>query len=139
MIQPSYSFDGTLIQDIADIGSVLQMIGFSLLATDEGGAAVFAWRDNSNAVSGALVDSLLCLPETDIPSSLVRFTMSELENAFLRPSWWETLSDANRRSLEDRINHNTNPFIGLAPPSYLCNDGIRAVNWRVTSVEQKRR
>jgi len=137
MVQPEYAFDGTLIQDLTDIGSVLQMIAFSLLATDGGGAAVFAWRDNSNAASSVLVDSLLTLPESDIPSALVRFALSELENAFFRPSWWENLSDAEQRALEDRINHNVNPLVNVAP-TLLCDDGIRAVNWRVIRIEQKR-
>ena len=63
LTQLDHTFDGTLIQDIADTESVLHMIAFSLVVTEAGGAASFAWRDSSDAACSLLVDSLLSLSE----------------------------------------------------------------------------
>lgn len=136
-VQPSHSFSGSLIQNVADIEKVLEQITFSLLATNSGGAGVFAWHATSDAASSALVDSLLAAPEADIPAAIVRFALSEFENVFLRPAWWEDLDRGAQRSLEARINLNVSPF--EEPDSLrLRDDGIRPVAWRVTRVEQKR-
>jgi hypothetical protein len=137
LTQPDHTFDGTLIQDIADTENILHMIAFSLLVTEAGGAAIFAWRDSSDAACSLLVDSLLSLRESDLPPALVRFALSKLENVFLRPSWWETLADGARRAMEDRINHNVHPILEV-DSAFLCDDGVRVVNWGVTRIEQKR-
>ena len=42
--QPVHSFTGMPIQDLSAIETILQQVAFSLLATETGGAAVFAWH-----------------------------------------------------------------------------------------------
>ncbi len=136
-LQPAYTFQGKQIQNLSDINSTLEQVGFSLLATESGGAAVFSWLDNSNTASSVLVDSLLSLPENEIPSALVRYALSELENCFLRPEWWESLDSQTTRVLVGRLNHNVDPF-QPHESTHLLDDGIRPVQWRVTGVDQKR-
>lgn len=135
-LQALYTFGGATIQDLLDEG-ILEQFGFSLLATETGGAAVFSWLDDSDATSGALVDSLLSLPAHEIPDGLVRFALSELENCFIRPEWWEALDAATQRALVGRINHNVNILMPLRTDC-LIDDGVRAASWKVAHVDQKR-
>lgn len=136
-LQALYTFGGTPIQDLLDEG-ILEQFGFSLIATETGGAAVFSWLDDSDAASGALVDSLLSLPTNEIPDALVRFALSELENCFIRPEWWEALGADTQRSLVERMNHNVNILAPLRTDC-LVDDGVRAASWKVLRIDQKRR
>jgi hypothetical protein len=135
-IQPDYSFGGKPIQYLGT-GASLHWISFSLIATDTGGAAVFAWRDDSDASCSMLVDSLLRLPWLDIPHAVLRFALTNFENAFMRPDWWEQLPAKTREALESRLNDNVDPRSAI-DPDRLCDDGIRAVAWKVVRIDQKR-
>ncbi len=135
-LQALYTFGGTPIQDLLD-NSVLEQFGVSLIATEKGGAAVFSWLDNSDATSGILVDSLLSLPYPEIPDALVRFVLSEMENCFIRPEWWESLDADTQHTLMDRMNHNVNP-LKTTQTDHLIDDGVRVATWKVTHVDQKR-
>jgi hypothetical protein len=135
--QPAYTFDGIKIQDLADVESVLQQMSFTLLANGSEGAAVFSWHAESDPTSSVLVNSLLALPESDIPAALVRFALTEFENVFLRPEWWESLPRTTQHTLENHINQNVGPFAEV-DPRCLCENGVRPVNWTVTRIEQRR-
>ena len=137
MVQPSVSFSGQRIQNLANLDEVLQGVAFSLVATDSGGSAIFSWRADSDSACGVLVDSLLALPSADIPSALVRFAISEFENTFFRPEWWESLPSDTAQSLTERFMHGVDPHYE-ARSGYLEDDGVRAVSWNVRSIEQKR-
>lgn len=137
IVQPHYTFDGKLIQDLDDIGRELQALSFSLASTATGGVAVFAWRSDSDAASSTLVDSLLQLPVGEIPDALVRYATSEFENTYFCPNWWEGLQQADRNALLDRLHHWVGPD-NQPDPRYLADDGRRLVAWTVVNVAQKR-
>lgn len=136
-VQPTYTFDGRKIQDLAKLNMQLEALSFSLAATDSGGVAVFAWRSDSDTASSQLVDSLLRTPEAEIPDALVRYATSEFENTYYRPEWWEGLSDANRDALLARLQHGVDPETERNP-KYLIDDGRRSVDWRVSRISQQR-
>jgi len=137
VVQPHYTFDGQLIQEIGDVSQELEYMSFSLAATATGGVAVFAWRSDSDGASSRLVDSLLKLSAQQIPHALVRYATSEFENTFLRPEWWESLPKAAQASLIERLAHNVGPE-NRVDPKYLIDDGFRTVSWAVTQIVQKR-
>jgi hypothetical protein len=136
--QPEYTFDGVLIQELGKPQPPLQFTSFSLIATDTGGAAVFSWRDDSDAACSALVDSLLRISQDDIPHALLRFAVSDFENTYMRPDWWEQLPVTTQTVLEDKVNHKVNLDIEVKS-DYLAEDGLRAVDWKVTKIDAKRR
>lgn len=135
VVQPQYTFNGRAIQNLGDLSRTSRFISFSLLSTDTGGAGVFTWPLSSDKEASLLVDSLLQLFKVDIPEALVRFALSNLENTYMSPEWWESLPTSSRESLTDRINH---AVTGETDPMGLVDDGIKAVNWKVTGIQQKR-
>jgi hypothetical protein len=137
VVQPTVSFDGQRIQDLVDLGKRLKDIAFSILATPMGGRAVFSWRSNADAACSPLVDSLLSMPWSLIPHALVRFALSEFENVFFRPSWWESLPSQVATALEARFMHGVDPRYGTGV-GYTHDDGVRAVDWEIRDVKEKR-
>lgn len=135
--QPDFSFDGKRIQHLVRTDLVLDQIAFSILAEDGSGIAVFSWLKESDESCQILADSLMSININDLPAALVRFCLSELENCFLNPQWWESLPEITRESLIDRINIGIHPF-EASNRNCLVDDGIRSVDWKVARIEQRR-
>jgi SEC-C motif-containing protein len=133
--EPHYSFAGRQLQHMDQLGlERWDLVSFSLLATETGGAAVFAWRSNSDTSARALVDSLLALKKKLQPHALVRFALEHFENTFLAPSWWEGLTPATRKALEIRMSHGASPMFPRESDN-LTDDRIRAVKWDIVRVD----
>lgn len=135
IVQPRCTFDDKPLQDLADLSIEPAYTTSSLLTLGSGqrGAAVFAWRSSNDAVVKSLLASLLKLPMAEIPSALVRFALSEFENCFLRPSWWESLPAQQRTALTERLMHNVG-WSNQVECGYLNDDGIRPVSWTIERV-----
>jgi hypothetical protein len=137
VVQPTVSFAGERIQNLKDVGKQLKDVAFSILATPLGGRAVFSWRIDADSVCSPLVDSLLSMPRSVIPHALVRFALSEFENVFFRPSWWESLAPPVVAALEGRFMHGVDPRHGIGI-GYVEDDGVRAVDWVILDIKEKR-
>lgn len=134
IVQPRCTFDDKPLQDLADLSIEPAYTTFSLLTLGgQRGAAVFAWRSSSDAVVKALLASLLKLPMVEIPAALVRFSLSEFENCFLRPSWWENLPAQQRTALTERLMHNVG-WSSQVDCGYLNDDGMRPVDWTIERI-----
>jgi hypothetical protein len=133
IVQPTETFAGDFLQDLADLRSATRFVSLSLLATRSVGAAVFSWPLECDSVVTPLVNSLLEFPRNAIPAALVRYAFSGLENIFLRPEWWEGLDATTRAALERRMLDNVGT--NEAPHGYLRDDGVRPVDWQVTHIE----
>jgi hypothetical protein len=137
VLQPDYSFEGEVIQDIGDLSVELQLVSVTLAATATGGAAVFAWRADSDAAASQLVDSLLRISHEQIPHAIVRYILSNVENAFFRPQWWEGLSTEQREYASARLKQNVGPDDTVGS-RYLEDDSLRIVNWQIAGISHKR-
>lgn len=137
MTQPDYDFEGSLLQDMGSLGvDRWDVISFSLIATETGGAGVFAWRENSDLYCRALIDSLLRIPRDRQADALLRYVFEKLENTYIAPDWWEQLSPAIRFSLEQRMSHGASPQYPIER-GCLLDDGIRAADWQVVNTTAK--
>lgn len=103
----------------------------SILPTDTGGAAVFCWLGHTEA-GAAFTRSLDALADDGVGHAVVRFVFEFLENKVMAPSWWDGLPEAARQALTQRMMTALNPFVEREP-TCLLDDGVRAVNWRVTA------
>ena len=137
VVQPHYTFDGRLLQDLGNLDETLDFMSFSLIATDSGGASVVAWRDDSDRASAAFVDSLLTIAPDELPSAIVRYATSEFENTYFAPEWWDHLTGRERDAIISRLTHNVGPTNQVSS-DYLADDGLRPVNWRVTNIRDNR-
>lgn len=133
IMQPHFDFLGNQLQDLADLDERLDMLTMSLIANEEHGAAVFAWRNDSDRSCRALIETLLEMKIEAIPYALVRFAFDSFENLYMAPDWWENLSPEAQGSLQQRM------MAGLpnTPTSLdgLLDDGLRLVQWKVTEIQ----
>lgn len=136
-VQPEFTFDGARIQDLGDLATPLQFISLTLAATPSGGVAVFSWRSDSDEASSKLVDSLFRLTNADLANAIARFVLSNIENAFFQPSWWENLPTDARKAASARIRQNVGPEDQVAP-HYLADDGVQYVDWKIVGNTQRR-
>jgi hypothetical protein len=137
MIAPHHDFRGRPLQDLNTLGlDRWDLLSFSLIAAERGGAAVFAWRDNSDASCRPLLDTLLEVETPLQPHALLRFALESCENTFLSPPWWESLTPAMRDSLEERMSRGASPMFPTKPTG-LQDDRLRAVSWQIVTVEAR--
>jgi hypothetical protein len=70
------------------------------------------------------------LGDSDLPHAIVRMVFGHMENLYWRPDWWESLFRETRERLLNRFHTGVHPLIEI-PHDFLCDDGLRAVRWRV--------
>lgn len=140
---PLYDFAGNGLQWLEDTSKFVQSIErmgmpghyltFSLIATDEGGAAVFAWVGKNHDCS-KFIRSLHELPDSALPHAIVRFAFDMTQNIYFSPDWWESLAPNTQIALRRRAGHNygMDRDIDL---DRLKDDGTRAVSWRIVARE----
>jgi SEC-C motif len=84
-IGPKCDFVGQPLQDLGNFSKKLELITFSLIATENGGAFVFAWHSDGDAACRPLATSLAKLDDHDVPHAIIRFIFEFCENHYLRP------------------------------------------------------
>ena len=134
--QATHDFNGKKLHDLGNLGCDSHWLTFSLIATDDSGAAVFSWlADQSN--SEAVIASLHALSDADLPHAIIRWTLEFCENTYFAPDWWDELDHSVQYSLKARqlrgiTNYEDWPEYPR-PDGCLSDDGIRAVDWSVVS------
>jgi hypothetical protein len=129
-IYPQCDFSGQKLQDLGDLSKQMELITFSLVATETGGAFVFAWNSSGDAICRPLAASLDQIPECDIPHALVRFVFEFCENHYLRPDWWDK-ADASVRGASTARHQTAASAWEQRSKSCLIDDGMRSVSWNV--------
>ena len=134
--QATHDFLGNRIAELGHLDESASWITLSLIATDDGGAAVFTWPADHNRSQNVMM-TLDNLPEADQPDAIVRFTFEFFENTYISPKWWDSLDKQVQVKLRDRQlreiigpwGENDHP----RPDNCLLDDGVRAVTWTVRS------
>lgn len=129
---PVRDFDGNQLQSMTIASGALQVLTFSLVPAGGSGAAVFVWSSDSDDASRKFVESLQRMAPEQIPHAIVRMCYTLCENSFYAPSWWEALSDEERKVLHGRFDAAAR-IDGIPPADHLADDGLRLVNWTVTA------
>jgi hypothetical protein len=102
-LYPECDFAGRTLQSLADLAQKMELITFSLIATDSGGAFVLAWHNSGDAVCRSLAASLDSLSDDELPHAIVRFIFEFCENHYLNPDWWDAADHKNREALTARL------------------------------------
>lgn len=68
---------------------------------------VFGWIGSDESAAQALMVSFLKVPNDRKADALVRLLFIQLDNLFLRPSWWESLSASNQTALNEMTKSGT--------------------------------
>jgi len=130
-LYPECGFAGRPLQDFANLSKKMELITYSLTATESGGAFVFAWHSGGDAVCRPLAASLDVYTDDELPHAIVRFIFEFCENHYLNPDWWDNIAPTDQSALSARLQRAASP---LAPRSSSClaDDGLRAVSWTIT-------
>jgi len=127
-----FDFQGRLLQDNSDLEIKLDSITCSIIATKHGGAIVFSWMNIQGESCNSFIESLDTLSDFNLPHAIVRYVFSFCENVFFNPDWWDNLGPQKQDALKRRLWIGVNPYIRV-PSTSLCDDGVRAVSWRILS------
>lgn len=136
--QATHDFRGRVVQRLGDLSESAGWLTFSLIATDDGGAAVFSWP-NAHKNSENMMRTFDSLSDEELPHAIVRFVFEFFENTYLSPNWWEGLEESMQHGL--MMRQLSGPLMEF-PRSDDCllDDGIRIVDWpiiyRLTSLRR---
>jgi hypothetical protein len=130
-LYPECDFAGRILQNLADLAQKMELMTFSLIATDIGGAFVFAWHNSGDAVCGPLAASLDSYSDDELPHAIVRFIFEFCENHYMNPDWWDKATTKDKESLTARFQLSASSW---EPRSSTClkDDGLRVVSWKIT-------
>lgn len=130
---PDVDFEGKTIQDLSNLKVVPECVVFNSFSSDGKGYVVFTWLKESRIIE-SFIDTL---PKefNSLKNAILRFFFSVSENIYISPSWWEELTDQQRKSLTDRVMIGVNPFEEKGN-NYLCDDKINYEGWDISSVER---
>ncbi len=134
--QSTHDFRGSRIHELGHLDIPASWLTFSLIATDDGGAAVFTWLAKHRK-SEDVMRTLHELSNADLPHAIIRFTFEFFENTYFSLEWWDGLEGQVQTSLMERQLRDVRGLGGLPefprPDWCLADDGTRAVNWPVVS------
>ena len=134
--QATHDFLGKKVAAVERLDMSVQSITLSLIATDDGGAAVFTWLADENECHNVMM-TLSSLPKADQPHAIVRFAFEFLENTYFSPEWWDGLNKRAQAHLEERqlrgLIDDDSGFYRWRPDNCLLDDRVRTVNWTVRS------
>ncbi|MEQ1795025.1 MAG: hypothetical protein ABL970_12635 [Nitrospira sp.] len=123
---PEVDFHGNRFQRLDNIGEPVDNMTCSILKTGTGAVIVFAWIFEKNGACSGLVNSIERLKLHQLPSAIVRLVFEYGENVFFSPSWWESLDDRARKT----IDKHAHSFYDK-PEGALRLDGSLKVLWSV--------
>lgn len=103
---PRYDFQGRVLQPMK---GEIDTMTISTIGTGGGGAVVFAWPLGNVACRRA-VESVFILSDADVPAAVVRFIAEHLENHYLAPDWWDSLSAEQQSLFLDHVNSGLPPL-----------------------------
>jgi hypothetical protein len=129
---PERDFDGTVLQDIADLKQEAKLLTVSSFANGDAGVVAFAWLGQSDTVCEPFIRSLDSIDNEHLTSALLRLFFEYFENVFIQPSWWEGLDPQLQKYLVKRMSIAEQMF-GAEPSGDIREDGVEFVSWVIRS------
>lgn len=123
---PEVDFHGNCFQELGNLREPIDCMTCSVLKTGTGAAFVFAWIWEKNGACSRLVNSIDRLKLHQLPGAIVRLVFEYGENVFFSPSWWESLTDTAKNTI-DKHAHSFHD----KPKDTLRLDGSLNILWSV--------
>jgi len=95
-------FAGQPLQALGQLGPPLDYITFNLTAVNDQSVGIFGWIGD-NRPAEKFVRSFEALDQPEKSNAMIRFAFEHLENTYLRPSWWASISDSKRDVIVSRV------------------------------------
>jgi hypothetical protein len=93
-----YDFIGRYLQPPGRLIHTYDLLAFNMARSLDGLRLVFGWVE-SEPSGATFVESLASLPSDRFLEAVVRFCWDITDNMFIRPSWWNAKSDAEKETL----------------------------------------
>ena len=121
---PEWDFDGTLLQDLNNLRE-FHGISFSSWAASDKAAAVFCWHQSCDSICLPFINSLHTIEKTMVANRILAMAFEFSENVIFRPSWWESLKQADKDLLSTRVASGGQLLDRES--DCLAADGLRAI------------
>lgn len=125
---PEEDFGGGQLQDVRDLGRILDLMTVSSFGVASRGAVVFAWLADDDATCRPLAESLDSMNDDDMTDAVVTLLFEHCENVHMQPDWWEALTDAQRQALEERMRASADMH-SFRGKGLLLFDGLKLPAW----------
>lgn len=107
---PEVDFLGKQLQKLGRGNAEFEQIAFNLTTLNGVSVAAFGWLGAKNGPPLAFVESFKKLPDSEKSTAVIQLAFEQLENTYMRPSWWLRLPDEWRSFVISKIKSGT-PFV----------------------------
>ena len=111
---PEYDLQGKPLQRLGRDSVDLEHMTLTVTTFDMQTIMVFGWIANKDGPAKALADSYQRVSDDRKADALIRLLFFQIDNLFIRPSWWSNLSNADQDTLNEmtRIGTTMRPHSG---------------------------
>jgi hypothetical protein len=132
-IFPERSYSGQVLHRLADPTERGNLLTISSFSDETYGYVVLSWLRGSDETCIPFVESLETVDDAALSGALLRLFFEYLENIFIKPTWWEGLSDAQREGLNSRMWSIIEHFSGTKESGDVTDDGLHFKPWSIVS------
>ncbi|MBF0887726.1 SEC-C metal-binding domain-containing protein [Gluconobacter cadivus] len=100
-----YDFEGNLLQDLMETSKNIQHLTINATSNLNRGLIVFGWIGDPNGPARKFLESFEKIPQDQKINSVIKIFFEYIENTYFKEEWWESLSDQDRFSIENRVNY----------------------------------
>ncbi len=104
---PEVDFDGNQLQILSRGNAEFQQIAYNLTTLNGVSVAAFGWLGGNDGPTGAFVESFRRLPDSAKATAAIQLAFEQLENTYMRPSWWLGLPDEWRNFAVSKFQSGT--------------------------------
>jgi hypothetical protein len=118
-----YDFQGNSLQSLIRSFPANEHMTFNITVADDVSIMVLGWVGDSAGPSYEFVRSFLLQPEDRLSHTVIRLAFENIENSFMRQSWWEGFGKPTQELLERRARSGS-PYAPDRLSTCLVDDNI---------------
>lgn len=100
-------FHGNWLQKLGTNSEELELVAVNVTTIGDRTAALFGWVGGNAGPAQKFVESFHQLLDARKSSAIASMGFEHSENVYMRPSWWESLSESKKRALLNRVLNGT--------------------------------
>ncbi|CED58353.1 Putative uncharacterized protein [Moritella viscosa] len=125
---PELSFDGNKLHDLSTLEELEGHVSLNIFASDQDGVILFQWLGGNPEIEEFL-SSLLSKKSNEIPDFITNATFEFLENTFISPSWWNKLSNKQKKLIQKKVM-----TIDAHALNCLTTENVGNIKWEINSI-----
>jgi len=94
-----YDLDGKLLQDLMLTSEKIQHLTVNATSNSTRGLIVFGWIGDENGPARKFLESFEKVPENKKISTIIKIFFEYIENTFFEETWWELLTESQKKIL----------------------------------------